>query len=317
MQKVPFKLLKMSSTTKHQGLTAYAALLAVAFIYGANYLIAKGLMPDLIQASGFIVLRVMGALALFGLLYMFKYEAIEKRDLVRFFFCGLTGVALNQLFFFNGLSLTSPLNASIIMTSNPILVMVMSAIILKTKITSRKIAGIVLGAGGAISLLLLSASTSSVFASAKGDLMILINAASYGVYLVIVKPLMQRYKPTTVIFYTFLMGALVVLPVGAKQALDIDWSLFSSADYSALFYVILGTTFLAYLLNVFALKRVQPTVVSVYIYLQPLMAGVCALLFAYWGLTDYTGDFSWKTLVCAILIFIGVYLVSFTPKKTE
>ncbi len=307
----------MSSLSSKERLAAHGALLAVAFIYGANYLIAKGLMPDLIPPSGFIVLRVVGALVLFGLLFMFKYEPIDKRDLLRFFFCGLTGVAINQLFFFNGLSLTSPLNASIIMTSNPILVMVMSAIILKTRITPRKISGIVLGAGGAISLLMLSASTSSVFASAKGDVLILINAASYGVYLVIVKPLMSKYKPTTVIFYAFLMGSLVVIPVGAFQLKQVQWEAFTTSDYSALFYVILGTTFLAYLLNIFALKRVLPTVVSVYIYLQPLMAGICALLFAFFGLTDYTGDFSWKTLVCALLIFVGVYLVSFNPKKRD
>lgn len=307
----------MSSLSSKQRLSAHAALLAVAFIYGANYLIAKGLMPELIPPSGFIVLRVVGALVLFGLLFMFNYEPIDKRDLLRFFFCGLTGVAINQLFFFNGLSLTSPLNASIIMTSNPILVMVMSAIILKTRITSRKIAGIVLGASGAISLLMLSATTQSVFASAKGDVLILINAASYGVYLVIVKPLMSKYKPTTVIFYAFLMGALVVIPAGGYQLSEVRWAAFTPSDYSALFYVILGTTFFAYLLNIFALKRVLPTVVSVYIYLQPLMAGLCALLFAFLGLTDYTGDFSWKTLVCALLIFAGVYLVSFSPKKTD
>lgn len=109
---------------KQSALIAHAALLTVALIYGANYLIAKGLMPALIGPSGFIVLRATGAAALFWVVYAFRFERIRRDDLLRLALCGLFGVASNQLMFFNGLSLTSPVNASIIMTSNPILVLV-------------------------------------------------------------------------------------------------------------------------------------------------------------------------------------------------
>ena len=286
----------------------------MAVIYGANYVIAKGLMPDKIQPSGFIVFRVVGALLLFGPLFLMRFEYVQPKDFVRLFFCGLTGVATNQLLFFNGLNATSPVNASIIMTINPILVLIMSAILLKTKVTALKIAGIVIGAIGAIALLILSSNGSSEHAHWSGDVMVLLNATSYALYLVLVKPLMAKYKPTTVIFYAFLMGAVVAVPIGYQQAMLVDWTVFNSADFGALTYVIIATTFLAYLLNIFALKKVNPTVVSVYIYLQPLMAGLCAFAFAMWGLTDYTSDITAASVACALLIFVGVYLVS-KPSK--
>ena len=274
-------------------------------------------MPDKIQPSGFIVFRVIGALILFGGFFLARFEYVDPKDLIRLFFCGLTGVAANQLLFFNGLNQTSPVNASIIMTINPILVLVMSAVLLKTKVTLLKILGITIGATGAILLLILSSNGDSQHADWAGDIKVLLNATSYALYLVLVKPLMSKYKPTTVIFYAFLMGALVAVPIGYKQAMTVDWQSFTSGDFGALIYVIVATTFLAYLLNIFALKRVNPTVVSVYIYLQPLMAGLCAFAFAMLGLTDYTSDINPGSIACALLIFVGVYLVSKPPKKVK
>ncbi len=295
---------------KQSALIAHAALLTVALIYGANYLIAKGLMPALIGPSGFIVLRATGAAALFWVVYAFRFERIRRDDLLRLALCGLFGVASNQLMFFNGLSLTSPVNASIIMTSNPILVLVVSSVLLKTAITARKLLGIGLGASGALTLLYLSAGSFSTHISWQGDLLILGNAVSYGVYLVLVKPLMMKYRPTTVIAWVFLFGALYVLPFGWQQVQGIDLSQFSSANYASVAFVVIGTTFFAYLLNSFALTKVMPTVVSMYIYLQPLFAGLFAYVYARYGGEDFTGDLTFGRLLCAALIFTGVYLVS-------
>lgn len=294
---------------------AHVALFVVAAVYGVNYLVAKGLMPDVIGPSGFIAIRVSGAGILFLLLFLFKPEKLAKKDIPRLILCGMTGVAANQLFFFNGLAITSPVNASIIMTSNPILVLLMSAVILGTKITGRKILGISLGAAGAVLLLLLSNQSNSEHVSTLGDIFVLLNATSYGIYLVTVKPLITKYKPVTVVFYVFLFGWLCVLPFGWNQAMEVEWVALTAAQWGSIFYVVIATTFVVYLLNMFALRQVQPTVVSVYIYLQPLMAGLAALVFAAWGLTDYTGDIDLPRLLCALLIFIGVYLVSFQPKK--
>ena len=185
-------------------LRAHLALLIVNLIYGANYLIAKGLMPELIEPSGFILLRVLGATTLFWILRLFvKLQPIESEDYPRLILCGLFGVAGNQLFFFNGLNLTSPINASIIMTANPILVLLMASVLIGERISRVRVLGIAFGAAGAIWLILTSADGSRLSGNWLGDLMILINAASYAVYLVLVKPLMQKYSPATVISWCF------------------------------------------------------------------------------------------------------------------
>lgn len=293
---------------------AHIALLFVAMVYGANYLVAKGLMPQMIGPSGFIVLRVVGAGLLFWLVYALNWEPVARRHLGRLMMCGLFGVAANQLMFFNGLSLTSPVNASIIMTSNPILVLLASAFLLKTAITARKLAGIGLGALGAILLLLQSNGTGAAHISWQGDLLILLNATSYGVYLVLVKPLMSIYKPTTVVAWVFLFGAVVVLPIGLPQALAIPWHAFTTNQYLAVAFVVVFTTFVVYLLNIFAMRTVMPTVVSMYIYLQPLFAGLFAYVYALYGGDDFTGDLTVGRIASAVLIFTGVYLVSSARK---
>lgn len=295
---------------KKGALVAHSALLAVALLYGANYLIAKGLMPDLIGPSGFIVLRASGAALLFWALYLMRFESVRREDMLQLALCGLFGVTSNQLMFFNGLSMTSPVNASIIMTSNPILVLVVSSVLLKTAITARKLLGIGLGATGALILLYLSAGNFNTHISWQGDLLILGNAMSYGIYLVLVKPLMMKYRPITVIAWVFLFGALFVLPIGWNQVQAIDFGGFSPNNYGSLLYVVIGTTFFAYLLNSFALTRVMPTVVSMYIYLQPLFAGLFAYVYARYGGEDFTGDLTLSRMLCAAFIFTGVYLVS-------
>lgn len=296
-------------------LLAHFALLMVALTYGGNYLIAKGLMPNLIGPSGFIVLRVVGGGLMFWILKILVsikagWESVHRSDLVRLFLCGTTGVAVNQLLFFNGLNATSPVNASIIMTVNPILVLGISAVLLGTAITASKLVGITLGGFGAVALLIFSANEANIHTSWQGDLMILINATSYGFYLVLVKPLMSKYKPLTIISWVFLFGAFWVIPIGGKQAMAIDWSAFETMHWQGLAYVILATTFMVYLLNVYALRHVQPTVVSIYIYLQPLLATGFSWWLASSGGTDYMADFSWMTCACALAIFSGVALVS-------
>lgn len=294
-------------------LRAHLALLLVNLIYGANYLIAKGLMPDLIEPSGFILLRVLGATAMFwAIRVLYKHQPIAASDFLRLVLCGLFGVAGNQLFFFNGLNLTSPINASIIMTANPILVLIMASVLLGERIAGIRVMGIALGAAGAVWLILLSADGSKLSGNWLGDVMILINAASYAVYLVLVKPLMQRYSPITVISWVFLIGSIFVLPFGWNQFWAIEWSSFSAGNLSAAAFVVIGTTFLAYLLNIFAIRLLSPSVVSSYIYLQPITATLFAAIFAWigWVTVDYTGGITpWKVL-SALLIFAGVYLVS-------
>jgi len=295
---------------------AHLALFIVALIYGANYYIAKSVMPHPIGATAFIFVRVSGALILFWAIYIFNREKIDKSDYWRFTVCGATGVAVNQLFFFKGLAITSLSNASIIMTINPIMVLIMSAFILKIKPNGRKKIGIVLGAMGAILLIIISNSSAIPSnSSILGDFFILINALSYAIYLVIVKPLMAKYKPLTVISIVFLIGFVFVFPFGIKPVLEIPWSEFSSWQYFSVGFVILATTFFAYLLNIFALSRVNPTQASSYIYLQPIMALFFAWLFSNLLNEPYNNEITPYKILCALLIFIGIYLVSFERKK--
>lgn len=298
-------------------LLAHLALLVVAFIYGGNYLVAKGLMPDLVGPSGFIVLRVTGALVLFGLLILARPEKVDRKDLPRMLFCGLTGVGINMLLFFNGLNTTSPVNASLIMTVNPILVLIASSLMLGQPIVRRRLVGVILGGVGAAAILIWSSSGERIHASWQGDLMILINATSYAFYLVAVKPLMAKYRPLTVITWVFLFGWLFTTPIGLRQAMAIDWSAFGPEQCAGVAYVVLATTFLVYLLNIFALQNLQPTVVSVYIYLQPLLATLLSLAQAHYGGTDYMVDVGWPLVVFGALIFIGVYLVGRPVRKHE
>ena len=291
-------------------LVAHLALLTTNLIYGINYTVAKNVMPNYIQPFGFIFCRVSGALLLFWLVHsLFFKEKIEKKDVPRIMLCGLFGVAINQLLFFKGLNITTPINAAIIMTTNPILVLIMASFILKERITRNKVMGIFFGIVGALSLLLFGNNFSFGSTTAAGDFMIFINAASYGIYLVLVKPLMGKYKPITVIKWVFFFGYLVVFPFGWNEFREINWADMPFNIVLETLFVIIGTTFLAYLLNIFALKNVTPSAASTYIYLQPAFAGAIAIYFG-------KDDLNAIKIVACILIFLGVYLVS-KPKKAS
>lgn len=290
---------------------AHISLFTVNLLYGANYVIAKGVMPKYVGPNGFILMRVVGAVTLFWMILLFKLQKVAKKDLVRLAFCGLFGVGMNQLLFFNGLMRTSPLNSSIIMTTTPIIVFVLSIIILKEKSTQTKVVGIVLGAVGSITLTYLSSGENNS-SSTLGDLFIFLNAISYSFYLVLVKPLMVKYSPLTVITWVFTFGLIYVLiwPFSTAEFSAIDWNQMPTDIPWRILFVVVGVTFLPYLLTVFAMKDVSPSVASSYIYFQPVLAGIFIYLSFLIGSDDYTADFSvWKGL-CALLIFVGVYLVS-------
>jgi drug/metabolite transporter (DMT)-like permease len=296
---------------------AHMALLAVALIYGANFIIAKSVMPDPIEPTSFIALRVVGAAILFWVIAIRKIVLPKKEDWWRFIACAITGVATNQLLFFNGLALTSPVNASIIMTSNPIIVMVLSAIFLKQPITVIKAAGVALGALGASMLLWSSNGDVNGNSSLLGDVFILLNSISYAIYLVMVKPLMEKYHPLDIVAWTFLIAIALVFPFGGMGLKAVAWSTLDSWQWFCVAFVIVCTTFLTYLFNILAIHRLSPTIASSYIYLQPVFAGIFALLLASVVERDYTRDISWFKMGCAVMIVAGVWLVSRRPAVVE
>jgi drug/metabolite transporter (DMT)-like permease len=282
----------------------HLALFGANLIYGVNYTIAKIALPEHIQSFGFIFIRVSVALLLFWAFHLHFKEKVQRKDIPRLMACGLFGVAINQLFFFMGLSITTEINASLIMITTPILIIIFSHFILKEKITLRKVTGITFGALGAFLLIGFGRNFSFGSSTSLGDLFIFINASSYALYLVIVKPLMKKYHPLTVIKWVFLFGYIFIFPFGLNNFLSIQWANFTWEVWASVLFVVIFTTFFAYLLNIFALSKVNASVVSIYIYSQPLIATLVAILAGNDQLTLIK-------IISAICIFAGVYLVSF------
>lgn len=265
-------------------------------------MIAKEVTPLFIQPFGLVCIRVTGGLLLFSLFhFLFVRESVENKDIPKLILCGIFGVVLNQLMFLKGLSLTSPINASLIMITTPILVMLIASFLIKERITLNKAAGIGLGALGVLIIQLQGGE--NVSGDLLGDIFIFLNASSYALYLVMVKPLMAKYDPFTVLKWVFGIGLPMVWVVGFQEFSVIEWESFPTGIWAALGYIVIGTTFLTYLLNMFALKRVNPSLVGIYIYTQPIIAAVIAVSLGKESLNP-------TKIVAAILIFIGVYLVS-------
>lgn len=293
-------------------LQAHLSLFFVNVLYGASHVLAKGVMPTYLTPNVFILFRVLGATSLFWLIKAFlPKEKIAKKDWLLLAFCGVFGVAINQLFFFHGLNLSSSINSAIIMTANPILVAVIAFLWLNDPFTSNKLIGLVLGTTGAV-LLTLSSSNISPEAS-LGDILLFINALSYAIYLVIAKPLMKRYSPLTVITYVFTFGSLFVLfyPPTLPELFATHFETFTVDIWVKIAYVVIGVTFLTYLLTMVGLKYLSPTISSSYIYLQPILVIFFAYLFAKLAISaDYTNSINWQKIVYMLLIFTGVWFIS-------
>lgn len=285
-------------------------MLVANVIYGVNYTIAKVALPQYVKPFAYIFTRVSVAMVLFWLIWMaFIRERIRWKDLPRFAICGLFGVAMNQLLFFNGLARTTEINASLIMITTPILVLVLSHFFIGERITFFKIIGICMAGLGAFFLIGFGRDFSFGSATAPGDLMVLANASSYGMYLVLVKPLMKNYRPLTVITTVFTFGFVVVAIAGFRQFIETEWATFGWEIWASVGFVVLFTTFFAYLLNIYALKKVNPSLVSVYMYAQPLIATFVAISFG--------NDFLTVVKVLAgMLIILGVFLTSQIGRDT-
>lgn len=289
-----------------------AAFIATS-IYGITFTIAKDVMPLHIKPFGFILLRVAIAACLFWIVgsLFFKSESIDRKDFLRIFGAAVFGVAVNMLSFFKGLSYTTPINAAVIMATAPIMVFVFSIFILKEKIILRKIIGIVLGLTGTVFLILYGHQSSTVGSNIMlGNTLVFINATSYSLYLIIVKKLLDKYHPFTFVKWVYLIGVVLVLPFGFNELSEVNWPSFTFDIWWKIGFIIVLSTFLTYLLNLFALSKLKPTTVSIFIYLQPVIATIYALSVG----SDSLNAIKIMATTC---IFIGIYLVSVKFKKKE
>ncbi|PKV63135.1 DMT family transporter [Pontibacter ramchanderi] len=282
----------------------HASLFLVALIYGSNYSIAKEVMPEYVGPFGLIVIRVVSAAIFFGLLsrLVTKEKIVGRADNIRVVLCGVTGVAVNQLCFFAGLNLTAPINAALLMVIVPVVVLVFSALLLRERIGKRKVSGIAMACLGAF-LLIYTSRGEQATGNLWGDLLIILNATSFGLYLVLVKPLMQRYKAITIVSRIFTVGAVLVIPFGWQQLLAPDYGSFPASIWLAILFMVFAVTIIAYLLNTWALRYANPSLVGAYIYLQPVMAILIAVAVG-------KDIFTVQKAAYALLIFAGVYLVS-------
>jgi len=295
------------------------ALLAATFvsiIYGVTFTVAKDVMPKYVEPFGFITMRVGGSMLLFWVVSFFEplermrtgkaKEKIALEDFPRIVAAALFGVALNMLTFFKGLSYTSPIMGAVLMVTTPMIVLVLSAIIMKERMQKRKIVGIILGLAGTITLILYGKSMVNAPNATLGNLLVFINAVSYGFYLIIVKKLLDKYNAFTFVKWIYTFGFIMVLPFGWSEFDAINWIIIPSDIFWKIGFVVVFSTFLTYLLNLISMRQLKPTTVAVFIYLQPLFATVFAVSLG-------KDELSLVKLLSAVLIFTGVYLV--TQKK--
>lgn len=283
---------------------ALIAATFVSIIYGVSFTVAKDVMPQYVKPFGFILLRVFGATLLFWMVSGFwSKESIDKKDFPRIVAAAFFGVALNMLTFFKGLSYTSPISAAVIMVTTPIIVLILSAIIMKERMLKRRVFGIILGLVGTAFLILYGKSTENATDATLGNFLVFINAVSYGFYLIIVKKLMDKYNAFTFVKWIYTFGLLMVIPFGWSEFTEVQWEIMPTIIFWEIGFVIVFTTFMTYLLNLVSMRELNPSTVAVFIYLQPLFATIYAM-----GLGK--DKLNWIKTGSAILIFIGVYLVT-------
>ena len=290
-------------------LALIAAFLATT-IYGINHTIAKEVMPIYIGSSGFIMLRLLGATLIFWLISLFTpNEKIEKKDFLKILLASILGMCVNMLAFFRGLELSTPINSGIIITLSPVLVLILSYFFLKEKVTLKKIIGILIGFSGAVFLILNSSKTGINAPNIPlGNSFFLLNASAYAGYLIVIKPLTSKYNIFTLMKWLFLIGLVLSTPITFNQFIEVNWTELPWFAIWRMAYVVIGTTFLTYLFNIYALKTLSPTTVGSFIYLQPIITIGFALITGN-DVLDTTKLFS------CLLVFIGIYLVSIRSRN--
>ncbi|MGB6153813.1 MAG: DMT family transporter [Pricia sp.] len=293
-----------------RSLAIFAAIGATT-IYGLNHTIAKGVMPEYVQPFGFIMFRVIGAALLFWMLSPFgPKEKIDRRDYGRMILCAFLGMGFNMLVFFKGLSLSTPINSSVIVTTTPIIVLILSAIFIKEKIGGRKVLGITIGLAGAVALIFFGPPLRENAPNIPlGNFLLLMNSVFYGSYLIGAKSLIVKYHPFTFMKWLFTLGIFICLPFGYREFVEVDFANLPFAAIWRIGFVIVGTTFCTYLFNIFALTQLKASTVSAFVYVQPLVG----ILFAVAMGKD---SLSVLKVAAACLVLSGVYLASRKSSKS-
>ncbi|WP_196889074.1 DMT family transporter [Aureivirga sp. CE67] len=283
---------------------ALLAALSTSIIYGVSFTIAKDVMPQYVKPYGFIVLRVFGAMLLFWFISLFgKKEKIDKKDYPKIAIAAFFGVAFNMLTFFKGLTYTSPITAASIMVTAPILVLILSYFMLKEKIETKKLIGVVIGMIGAIVLITYGHSGGNNSNAIFGNFLVFVNALSFATYMVLAKKLTKKYHPFTFVKWLYTFGFIMVLPFGLSQVSEIQWETINDTIMWKIGFVVFFTTFITYLFNLLAIDKLKPTTVSVFIYVQPIVATIYAL-------SQGKDSLNVIKVSATLVIFLGVSMVT-------
>jgi drug/metabolite transporter (DMT)-like permease len=292
---------------------AHLAALCTNVLFAINFSVVKFVTPSFVGAYGLNVFRVVVATTLFWLLFLINRPAhsagIQKKHIGRFVICGITGVVLNQTLFVKGLSLSTTIHASLLILITPILITFFAAFMMRERVTTKTIVGLLSGVAGAVVLVSSRENKHVGDQILLGDILIIINAIAYAFYFVLVRKLMQDYPPLHVIRWVFSFGLLAIVPLGWSEVAAIDWQVATWKVWAALAFITIGGTFLAYLFNLFSISKLGPGVTGAYIYTQPVFAAII-------GISLLNEEFSLYKLLSACLIFLGVYLVTSKKKPT-
>ena len=294
-------------------LQGHSAILIAGIIFGLNIPVTKTLLSSgFITPSAISLMRALFAgLAFWITSFFFEREKVAPKDLGMLALGGLLGITLNQLAFIEGLSMTSPVDASIVTTVTPILVMIIAAFMLKEPITFQKTAGVLIGATGAV-IFILQTHEDGGSGNISGMILCFLSSLSYAFYLVLIKPITLRYKPVTIMSWMFLFATLFLLPFGIGDILKIgSIEKILDPDISfRLFFTLFAATYCTYLLIPYALQRIRPTTISMYNYVQPIVAASVAVICG-------QGSFTLTKGLAAVLVFLGVYFVTQSKSRAD
>ncbi|MDP4210151.1 MAG: DMT family transporter [Bacteroidota bacterium] len=290
---------------KKETYRGHVAMLVANFAWGFLSPLSKAvLLNSDVSPLALTTFRITGGAITFWIASLFvKRESVERRDMLMLALASIFAIVFNQVSFIKGVSLTSPIDASIITTTLPIITMIVSAFYLKEAITWKKIVGITFGASGALLLIVSGHHSGSRSSSVWGDLLCLLAQFSFTIYLVWFKGLIGKYSPVTLMKWMFTFASLFCLPLSFNQLTTINYSLLPTPVYFDIAFIVLAGTFLGYLLIPIGQRNLRPTEVSMYNYLQPVVASVLSLI---WGMDT----FGVMKGIAVALVFSGVYIVT-------
>ncbi len=272
----------------------------------AKMVMSAGVVTPMLMTN----FRFLGAALLFWTLSLFfKYEHVCAKDMLRLAGAAVFGILINQGCFIFGVGFSSPGEASIITTTMPMWVMILAYLILREPITAKKVGGILLGASGALILVLNSSGASAKGAHPMlGDSLVLLAQFSYALYLTLYKNFIKKYSLVTLMKWMFLFAAIILTPFSCSTLLTLPWSEITAMQYAGIGYVVFFGTFISYICIMIGQKNLRPTLVGMYNYLQPVVASIVGICL---GLDSFTP----VKILAVALIFTGVYFVAISKSR--